>query len=283
MDTDTALDQDAAPASDKLREVHSRAIARFDDTVLPQLEMRAEALMARRFVSIPGAMWEGPWGEQFENSIKVEIPKVKNGIRKIENDYRQNRIVPDFRPSGGASDQDTGGGKAMRQGDADKLEKQVSTVTALRSALSGFKDDFGGNTLTGETENWLQVLTGLGTTGQRDWWSNFRATDNLIRNELFGASLTDGEKKAYDATTVTPRMAPSEIRRNLQRRVRIAETALARRVARLKAAGFNSDEIDAATGGVAAGGIATVRTKQEAMRLAPGTLYRAPDGKVRRR
>lgn len=184
---------------------------------------------------------------------------------------------------GGQTKANTGGGKVMRQGDADKLEKQVSTVTALRSALSGFKDDFGGNTLTGETENWLQGLTGLGTTGQRDWWSNFRETDNLLRNELFGASLTDHEKKAYDATTVTPRMAPSEIRRNLQRRVRIAETALARRVARLKAAGFNSDEIDAATGGIAAGGIATVRTKQEAMRLAPGTLYRAPDGKVRRR
>lgn len=148
MDTDTALDQDAAPASDKLREVHKRAIARFDDTVLPQLEMRGEALMARRFVSILGAMWEGPWGEQFENSIKVEIPKVKNGIRKIENDYRQNRIVPDFRPSGGASDQDTADTlDGLHRADSNHFKSQQARDNAFSEACRG---GFGAYRLTNE-------------------------------------------------------------------------------------------------------------------------------------
>jgi hypothetical protein len=74
---------------------------------MPQQEIRAHALLCRRFISIPGAMWEGPWGDQFENSIKVEIDKLSKGVDKIVQDYRANRIVPDFRPSGGNSDQDT--------------------------------------------------------------------------------------------------------------------------------------------------------------------------------
>ncbi len=91
----------------ELSEVHEEAIQRFDDTVLPQQEMRERALIARRFVSIPGAMWEGPWGEQFENSIKVEVPKIARQCKKLETDYRQNRIAPDFRPDGPAADPDT--------------------------------------------------------------------------------------------------------------------------------------------------------------------------------
>jgi hypothetical protein len=98
---------ETTPSSDKLKEVHARALRRFDSVALPQAEIRAHALLCRRFISIPGAMWEGPWGDQFENSIKVEIDKLSKGVDKIVQDYRANRIVPDFRPAGGNSDQDT--------------------------------------------------------------------------------------------------------------------------------------------------------------------------------
>jgi phage terminase large subunit-like protein len=80
-------------ASDKLGEVHARALRRFDSAAMPQQEIRAHALLCRRFISIPGAMWEGPWGEQFENSIKVEIDKLSKGVDKIVQDYRANRIA----------------------------------------------------------------------------------------------------------------------------------------------------------------------------------------------
>lgn len=130
--------QEQPGADDPLKQVHARAIRRFDDTVLPQLEMRAEALQARRFVSIPGAMWEGPWGEQFENSIKVEVNKVKNGVRKIETDYRQNRIVPDFRPSGGASDQDTADTlDGLHRADSNHYKSQQARDNAFSEATRG--------------------------------------------------------------------------------------------------------------------------------------------------
>jgi len=47
----------------KWPEIHERAKKRFDDSSEFQLELRAHALLCRRFISIPGAMWEGPWGE----------------------------------------------------------------------------------------------------------------------------------------------------------------------------------------------------------------------------
>lgn len=140
------------------------------------------------------------------------------------------------------------GRKPLREGDAQKLTDDVSSVEALERALNSFQDDFVG--LTADVENMAQGVAGVGTPGQRDWWADFRATDNLIRNQLFGASLTAGEKSAYASTTITPRMAPEEVRRNLQRRLEIARKAAARRFDRLNAAGYNPDEVAAVVGEV---------------------------------
>lgn len=96
---DDALEEQTRD-EEKLREVHARALARFDAIASATQECRAKSLEARRFITIPGAQWEGEWGEQFDNSIKLEVDKVGRGVAKIETDYRENRIIPDFRPDG---------------------------------------------------------------------------------------------------------------------------------------------------------------------------------------
>lgn len=122
----------------RLADVHKRAMRRFDATVCPQIPMRQEALAARRFVEIPGAQWEGPWGEQFENSIRVEIPKIGRAIRKIETDYRENRIVPDFKPDGGESNQDTADTLAgMHRADSHRFKAQQARDNAFFEAIRG--------------------------------------------------------------------------------------------------------------------------------------------------
>ena len=135
----------------------------------------------------------------------------------------------------------------MRQGDADKLEKQINAYSYLKDAVGSFDDKFAGNTITGGLENLAQRKLGTGTPGQADWWANFKTADNIIRNELFGASLTTGEKAAYAETTVDPSMDPKIIRQNLKRRAEIARDVLSRRVKRM-ATIYNKDEIEAAVG-----------------------------------
>ena len=106
LDHDAALDEKTAD-TDANAEVHDEAMIRFDEAVLPQIEVREQALTARQFVTIPGAQWAGAYGELFGNAIRMQVDKIGRSLRKLENDYRQNRIVPDFRPSGGNSDGDT--------------------------------------------------------------------------------------------------------------------------------------------------------------------------------
>lgn len=97
----------AQPSGPNLEDVHKRVLDRFDSVALPQVELRAQSLAARRFTVIPGAMWEGAWSEQFENAPRPEVDMITKPMRKIETDYRQNRMMVDFRPADDKADQDT--------------------------------------------------------------------------------------------------------------------------------------------------------------------------------
>ncbi|WP_347270360.1 portal protein [Rhizorhabdus histidinilytica] len=101
----STVQQNAKGDSPKV--VHERAMSRFNDLVPPQLLMRAQSLAARRFVSIPGAMWEGWFGNYWGESIKLEIPLVKRGLQKIERDYRANRLTVNFRAASGDASPET--------------------------------------------------------------------------------------------------------------------------------------------------------------------------------
>lgn len=151
-DHDTALvDTDADPDSDRLIEVHKRALSRFDDTVTPQLEQRSLSLMARRFATIPGAQWEGDFGTAFDASFKMEVNKVARGVEKIITDYRQNRIAPDFRPAAGKGDQDTADTlDGLHRADGHKFKSQAARDNAFEEAALG---GFGAYRLTEEYDD----------------------------------------------------------------------------------------------------------------------------------
>lgn len=93
--------------SDETPDVLSRAMEQYDDIATWSLVDRALSLEDRRFVFIEGAQWDGDWGVQFENSIRVQINKTQRGHDKIINDYRANRFTVNFRPVGDDGDDDT--------------------------------------------------------------------------------------------------------------------------------------------------------------------------------
>lgn len=149
-DPDAALEE--TDPSEKARdELFQRAQDRFDEAVTPQLEQRRLSLAARRFVSIAGAQWEGEWADPYENAIKLEINKVGRGLEKIQRDYNENRIVPDFRPAGGKGDQgsaDTLDG--MHRADSYVYKAEQARDNAFQEAAAG---GFGAYRLTTQWED----------------------------------------------------------------------------------------------------------------------------------
>jgi hypothetical protein len=88
----------------KLDEIHAEALLRFDRIQDAVREEREQCLNDRRFYSIPGAQWEGDFGEQFENKPKIEVNKVHLAVMRVINEYRNNRITVDFVPRSGVKD-----------------------------------------------------------------------------------------------------------------------------------------------------------------------------------
>lgn len=119
-------------------EVFERALTRFDTVALPQQPQRAESLQARRFVTIPGAQWEGDWGVQFENAPRPEVDKITKSLEKIETDYRENRLTVAFKPANDIADEDTAETlNGMYRADAYEYKAQQAKDNAFQEAIRG--------------------------------------------------------------------------------------------------------------------------------------------------
>lgn len=92
--------------SKRLRKIHEDAIVEFDRVQLAVRDERQQARDDRRFVSIPGAMWEGKLGEQFENKPRYEVNKIQRSLNRLVSEYRNNRITVDFVSKDGTSNDD---------------------------------------------------------------------------------------------------------------------------------------------------------------------------------
>lgn len=80
----------------RLANIHSEAMAEFDNIQSAVRDERLQALQDRRFYSIAGAQWEGPLGDQFDNRPKFEVNKIHLAVIRIISEYRNNRITVDF-------------------------------------------------------------------------------------------------------------------------------------------------------------------------------------------
>lgn len=92
------------PNDQRLANLHSEALAEFDNIQSALRDERLQCLQDRRFYSIAGSQWEGPLGEQFENKPKFEVNKIHLSVMRIINEYRNNRITVDFTSKDGVED-----------------------------------------------------------------------------------------------------------------------------------------------------------------------------------
>jgi hypothetical protein len=127
---------------------------------------------------------------------------------------------------------------AELSGDRDQLTRLVT----------GFKPDFGGDLseTVGRAKNEIGMRMG-DESGRAQWWQEYQDYTNRVRNRLFGSALTPTEKREFDRAMVHPGMAPSEIKKNLERQQR-AVSAATNKLANVYGAGtYNKDQIEKAT------------------------------------
>lgn len=84
-----------APNADQAK-LHGALLREFDQIQAAGRDVHLQSLQDRRFCSVPGAQWEGPAGEQFENKPRFEFNKVHLAVIRVINEYRNNRITVDF-------------------------------------------------------------------------------------------------------------------------------------------------------------------------------------------
>jgi len=86
----------AKTKAERHSELHSIAMADYDRIQSTLNDEREMCAADRRFHVIPGGQWEGSIGDQFENKPKFEVNKIHKDIKRIEGEYRNNRITVDF-------------------------------------------------------------------------------------------------------------------------------------------------------------------------------------------
>lgn len=80
----------------RLANLHTEALALFDNVQSALRDERLQCLQDRRFYSLAGSQWEGPLWDQYENKPKFEVNKIMLAVIRVVNEYRNNRITVDF-------------------------------------------------------------------------------------------------------------------------------------------------------------------------------------------
>lgn len=144
-------------------------------------------------------------------------------------------------------------GKAYRPltaSTATGLEKIATQRFQVDSSASTFKDDYAGYKGAGGPAMALgRILPGEGgLQDAADWWQGYDRYKNIVRNELFGASLTENEQAAFKSADITPNMSAETIRKNLARQRAVLDGAAARNGLRLISDGYNPETVSVSLG-----------------------------------
>jgi hypothetical protein len=136
----------------------------------------------------------------------------------------------------------------LPSGEIDKISTIDNSLGAQARLLETFKPEYGGYKIkfAGDVANTMASTFGGDKEDQADWWKSYNANDNIARNALYGASLTPGEQKSWEATTVDISMTPSMIERRMKERAALIEAKRKTTVENFGKANFNVDNFQAA-------------------------------------
>lgn len=136
----------------------------------------------------------------------------------------------------------------LPSGEVEKITAIDNSFGAQARLLDTFRPEYGGYKakFAGDLVNTMASTFGGNKEAQADWWKSYNANDTIARNALFGASLTPGETKSWEATTVDISMTPSMIERRMKERAALIEAKRKTTLENLGKANFNVESFQAA-------------------------------------
>ena len=131
--------------------------------------------------------------------------------------------------------------RPLTTGEVEKITSIDNAFGTQKRLADTFEDSYGGYTLKagGELSNIIGGKFGGGNQAQSEWWASHDANDNVARNALFGASLTAGEQKAWEKTSINPGMSPSMIKNRMTERQNLIEAKRKTTIGNLENAGYD--------------------------------------------
>jgi hypothetical protein len=139
-------------------------------------------------------------------------------------------------------------GKQIPLPSLEKLAKQSNGVSDISNLSSSFKESYVGfgSDLLGKGAITIALRSSDPKSlefGQ--WWQSYQNQVNQIRNDLFGAALTNTEKAEFDRAIVTPGMSGVQAQENLQRQATAAQRAFDKITKAAAAGGYSKSALEA--------------------------------------
>lgn len=190
--------------------------------------------------------------EDLRQMPTIHITNSGGGPRKPPANYQWNDDGTALEPiPGGPADKSTAD-KPLSPAQEKAALALGSERGNLKLLIDSFKDEYSGDIRSSVQREFGKAAGGLAPKGTQEmarWWADQAMFDELPkRHELFGATLTGNEQKAWRSATISPDLAPSVIRERLSTRQKIIDDASARMRASAVAGGKSGKQFDAATG-----------------------------------
>ena len=165
---------------------------------------------------------------------RMQFDPVRGGVVNLDTGEFKPVTSPTGEPIGGRE-------KPLTSGEVNKITDIDTSLGTQKRLKETFDDKYAGYKLQmgGELANVIGSKFGGDNQAQAEWWASHAANDNIARNALFGASLTAGEQKAWEKTSINPGMSPSMIRNRMAEREALIDAKRNTTVENLGKAGYD--------------------------------------------
>jgi len=136
----------------------------------------------------------------------------------------------------------------LTSGEVEKITGLDNSLGTQMRLMETFKPEYAGYGVkfAGDIANTIGSTFGGDKQSQAEWWAAHEANDNVARNALFGASLTAGEKAAWDKTSISPGMNPSMVENRMRERAALIDAKRKTSIENLGKANYNVENFQTA-------------------------------------